>query len=114
VDGYTHCTGFALTASDQLRFNRFLARTAHRRGLSIGLKNDLGQARRLAAKFDWALAEQCFQYRECGRLAPFIRAGKAAFVVEYRGSGFCPAARAAGLMAMRKRRALDAWRAPCW
>ena len=44
VDGYANDSGFPLTAADQLRFNRFLARAAHARGLSIGLKNDLGQA----------------------------------------------------------------------
>ena len=89
---------------DQLRFNRFLAREAHARGLSIGLKNDLDQVRELEPHFDWALNEQCFEYRECDRLRPFTAAGKAVFVAEYAlaPEAFCPAARAAGFMAMRK------------
>jgi hypothetical protein len=116
VDGYANDTGFPLTAADQLAFNRFLARGAHARGLSIGLKNDLGQAAALEPFFDWVLVEQCFQYDECDRLRPFVRAGKAVFVVEYdrSRSSFCRRARASGFMAMRKRMSLGAWRETCW
>jgi endo-alpha-1,4-polygalactosaminidase (GH114 family) len=116
VDAYANDSGFALTADDQLRFNRFLARAAHARGLSVGLKNDLDQAAALEPDFDWALNEQCFQYHECDRLQPFVRAGKAVFVAEYEldTATFCPQARATGVMAMRKRLALDAWRETCW
>ena len=111
VDGYANRTGFPLTAADQLRFNRFLARAAHARGLSIALKNDLGQAAALEPYFDWALVEECFRYRECASTAPFVRAGKAVLAVEYGRA--CPAGAPAGLTVMRKRRALDAWRALC-
>ena len=116
VDGWANDSGFPLTADDQLRFNRFLAAAAHARGLSVGLKNDLDQAAALQPVFDWALNEQCFQYHECDRLQPFVRAGKAVFVAEYEldPASFCPAARSAGLMAMRKRLSLDAWREVCW
>jgi hypothetical protein len=116
VDGYTNRSGFPLTAASQLRYNRFLARAAHARGLSIGLKNDLDQVAALQPRFDWALNEQCFQYNECDRLTPFVRAGKAVFNVEYEldPSAFCPAAAQLGFMSMRKRLDLDAWRAPCF
>lgn len=116
VDAYANNSGFPLTADDQLKFNRFLARAAHARGLSIGLKNDLEQVAALEPEFDWAINEQCFQNGECDRLQPFARAGKAVFVVEYElaTSAFCQSARDAGFMAMRKRLELDAWREPCW
>jgi hypothetical protein len=116
VDAYTNDSGFPLTADDQLRFNRFLARAAHTRGLSVGLKNDLDQIDALQPYFDWALDEQCFQYHECERLRPFVRARKPVFVAEYElaPSQFCAQARAAGFMAMRKRYGLGAWRQPCW
>ncbi len=116
VDAYTNDSGFPLRAADQLRFNRFLAREAHARGLSIALKNDLDQVRELAGAFDWALVEQCFQYDECDRLRPFSAAGKAVFAVEYERTtdAFCPQARTAGFMAMRKRLALGPEREPCW
>jgi hypothetical protein len=48
----TNDTGFHLTASDQLTYDKWLARTAHRLGLSIALKNDLDQARQLEPYFD--------------------------------------------------------------
>src|SRR3954451_20715684 len=116
VDGYTNRSGFPLTGADQLAYNRFLARAAHARGLSIGLKNDLDQAAALEPDFDWALVEQCFQYRECGEARPFTRAHKAVFEVEYSlpRRAFCARARARGFMAMRKRLSLGAWRQPCW
>ena len=43
IDGYSNNTGFPLSATDQLTYNKFLADAAHARGLSIGLKNDVDQ-----------------------------------------------------------------------
>jgi hypothetical protein len=116
VDAYANDSGFPLRAADQLRFNRFLARAAHARGLTIALKNDLDQADALESDFDWALVEQCFQYDECSRLRRFGAAGKAVWAVEYElaPDAFCAAARARGFMAMVKRLELDAQRVPCW
>jgi endo-alpha-1,4-polygalactosaminidase (GH114 family) len=115
VDAYTNASGFSLSATDQLTFNRFVAAAAHARGLSVGLKNDLDQTAALQPDFDWALDEQCFQYHECDALQPFARAGKAVFIAEYEldPSAFCAQARAAGYAAIRKRLALDAWRQAC-
>jgi len=92
VDGYANTTGFALTAADQLAYNRWLADEAHARSLSIGLKNDLDQVVELEPWFDWALNEQCAQYAECEALLPFVHAGKAVFGVEYQGDPgqYCP------------------------
>jgi hypothetical protein len=115
VDGYANRTGFPLRAVDQLRFNRRLATEAHRRGLAVGLKNDLGQVRQLAASFDWAVDEQCFEFDECAKLLPFVARGKPVVVIEYATSTgmFCAAAAELGFDAMRKRLALDAWRQAC-
>ena len=70
---------------------------------------------RTVAAFDWALNEECFQYRECGRMMPFIHAGKAVFQVEYQGdpASFCPAARARGFSTLKKRLGLGPWRVAC-
>jgi hypothetical protein len=115
VDGYQNDTGFALTAAEQLRYNTWLAERAHERGLSVGLKNDLGQVRALVTLFDWALNEQCFEYDECPALLPFVSAGNAVFGVEYRGDpgSFCPQAAEWGFSWLRKRPALGAWAIPC-
>jgi hypothetical protein len=105
VNGYTNDTGFSLTAKDQLRFNRWVARQVHRRGMSVALKNDGEQAAALAGDFDFAVVEQCFQYRECGPYAAaFVNAGKAVFEAEYELSAtrFCADARRLRFSAIRK------------
>ena len=83
MDGYANKNGLGLTAADQLDYNRFLADAAHARNLAIGLKNDLAQAKALEPWFDFAINEQCNQYKECKKLAPFTAAGKPVFNAEY-------------------------------
>ncbi len=115
VDGYANKSGFPLTAADQLTFNRRLADLAHRRGLAIGLKNDVEQAAELEPHFDFAVNEECAQYDECDRLAVFVAAGKPVFHVEYEqeSGGFCPESRRLGFSSLRKKPELDAWRETC-
>jgi len=83
VQGYLEDTGFALSAEDQLAYNRFIATEAHRRGLAVGLKNGLEQVAELVEYFDFSINEQCFQYKECQPLLAFIEAGKPVLNVEY-------------------------------
>jgi len=83
MDGYLNKSGLPISAQDQLNYNRFIAKEAHNRGLSVGLKNDLDQIEALVDHFDFAVNEQCFQYNECKLLAPFINQGKAVFNLEY-------------------------------
>jgi hypothetical protein len=83
LNGFENKTGFPLTADDQLRFNTWLANEVHARGLSIGLKNDGTQAGVLARYFDWVIVEECIEQRNCREYAPFTRAGKAIFAIEY-------------------------------
>ena len=106
MDGFTNSTGFPLTADDQLAYNRMIANAAHQRGLSVGLKNDGGQAAELVDWFDFSLNEECHKFEECDELQPFIGAGKPVFNAEYSSSGskadalaeaICPKARAANL-----------------
>jgi hypothetical protein len=115
VNGYTNNTGLPLTYQDQLRYNVFLANAAHARQLSAGLLNDLDQAPVLVNYFDWSQNEQCFRYKECQLLQPFISAGKAVMDIEYdlQPAQYCPEARAMHITAMRKNRTLDAYRVPC-
>jgi hypothetical protein len=115
VDAYQNRTGFPLTAQQQLRYNIWLANQAHQRGLSAALKNDLDQVKSLLPYFDYALDEQCFQYKECAKLLPFINAGKPVFEVEYKGatSTFCPKANAVNFNSLKKTLELDATREAC-
>jgi hypothetical protein len=115
VDGYANPTGFHLTADDQLRYNVWLANQAHRRGLSVALKNDLGQIADLLPYFDYALNEECFTYDECELLAAFVDAGKAVFGVEYEldPDAFCPQANELDFNFLQKKLSLRAWRVAC-
>jgi hypothetical protein len=115
IDGYQNGTGFPLSGRDQLRYNVFLANEAHARGLSAFLKNDIDQVKALLPYFEAELNEQCFQYAECGKIVPFVTAGKPVFNVEYKldVAQFCAKANAKGFNSLKKRLALDAWRVPC-
>lgn len=83
LDGYTNNTGFALSSNDQLAYNKFIANEARKKGLSVGLKNDLNQISELVPFFDFSVNEQCHYYNECNMLSPFIDAGKPVFNIEY-------------------------------
>jgi hypothetical protein len=99
VDGYANQTGFPLTRQDDLHFVRWLARTAHGLGLAVGLKNALELVPSLVSRFDFAVVEQCFEYNECDRVAPFVRRGKPVYAVEYSASltTICPQATRLGI-----------------
>jgi hypothetical protein len=115
-DTMTHePTGFPLSALDQLIYNRLIAAEAHRRGLAVGLKNDLPQVKDLVNDFDFAVNEQCFEYEECDLLKPFIDANKPVFQTEYElpVSAFCSQARSLGFSSIRKTGALDTYREGC-
>lgn len=115
VDAYDNKSGFPLTYQDQITYNMNLAAAAHARGLSAGLKNDLGQVRQLVQYFDWALNEQCYQYKECGDLNLFTAYGKPVFHVEYEVSPdrFCPYVNGLNFNSLYKRDDLDAYRVAC-
>jgi hypothetical protein len=115
VDGYTNNTGFPLTAADQLSFDTALAAIAHSHGLSVGLKNDLDQLTALQDTFDFAINEQCAQYKECSAYDAWTAAGKAVVEVEYRGRApvYCADAAAHGRDAIHKLLALTAAWKPC-
>ncbi len=116
VNAYTQESGFALTAADQMAYNRWLAEEAHSRGLAVGLKNDLEQISDLVDAFDFAVNEECFAYDECDLLLPFIQQGKPVFGIEYEGrpAKFCPQANTLGFQTVYKNLDLDEFQKPCW
>jgi hypothetical protein len=115
VDAYDNDSGFPLTSEDQLAFNTWLANEAHARGLAVGLKNDTAQVAALVPYFDFAIVEQCFEFDECEQYTPFVAAGKAVFVAEYRvrPARFCRRSRRLGFSTIFKRPDLNASRAVC-
>jgi hypothetical protein len=88
VDAYQNKTGLTISAATQEQFDAAIANLAHTAGFAAGLKNDLGQASDLQPYFDFAINEQCWQFRECNFPAPGLQAwppaGKAVFNVEYK------------------------------
>ncbi len=115
VDGYLNDNGFSLTAQAQLAYNKWLADEAHKRKLSIGLKNDLDQIPELVDHFDFAVNEQCFEYDECERVLPFIENEKAVFGVEYEleTEDFCELAKSLRLSWLKMSYDLDGGRISC-
>ncbi len=83
MDGYTNDTGFPLSATDQLAYNRFIFNEAHDRNLSVGLKNSGDQALELVDYVDFELNEECHFYNECAQLAIFTTNNKPIFNAEY-------------------------------
>lgn len=118
MDTYYAKTGFRLTRDDQLRYNLWLAREAHERGLAIALKNVPELAAPLEPHFDFAVTEDCFAGGWCRKMSPFIENGKPVLAAEYTDTGaktseFCPKAKALGFDAILKKRNLGAWRQGC-
>lgn len=123
MDGWTQDSGYPISATDQLAYNRWIANQAHLRGLTVGLKNSGEQVPALVDYFDFELNEQCHEYDECDQLAPFIAQAKPVFNVEYPGEQadaealagtLCPAAKAEQLRTLMLPYALDgSWRVGC-
>ena len=115
INAYTQDTGFPLSADDQLKYNIWWADAAHKRGLSIGLKEDPDQAQELVKHFDWALDEECFEFGGCEKMMPFTAAGKAVFNTEYGldTKQFCTEANNLNFNSIKKRKELDAYRETC-
>jgi len=106
VTAFNNNTGFPISSTHQLAFNRHLANAAHERRLAIALKNDGEQAAQLVDYFDFELNEECFEYDECDVLRPFLDRGKPVLNAEYapslaaaqtRANTICPRARSSGL-----------------
>lgn len=117
---YTESTGFHITATQQLSFNKFLAREAHKRGMAAGLKNDKEQAKAMVKYVDFGVDEECQQWSECEGAgtkgdpgwAPFIDADKAVAGIEYSDYSM-KCARIVGISTILKHRNLDAWLVRC-
>ncbi len=116
VNGYENDTGFNITYEDQLDYNLFLSREAHRLGLLIGLKNDGNQVRELVDSFDFSVQEECHQYNECHLYYPFVERGKPVFNIEYeRIDNLCSQAESEGFMTAIYNLELDGSTfIPCW
>ena len=84
-DSYTR-SGKRLTANNAQAFIKLLSARAHADGLAIAQKNTSElAANRTANGLDFAVAEQCGQYRECGDYTSAF--GNNVIVIEYTDTG---------------------------
>jgi hypothetical protein len=118
MEVYTNETGFPLTYDDQLRYSRWLADEAHKRGLAIGMKNAADSVKDLLPYFEFAITEDCFVQGWAEQMKPFITAGKPVFAAEYDDTGVdlpaaCKKAEELGFSLIQKHRILTAWRVTC-
>ena len=119
IDGYQNPTGFKLTASDQLAYDRWVAKAVHSYGLSAAQKNDGGQIDALRSSFDWAVLEQCYKQGWCKDFTPYTDDDRLVVDIEYglKKTEFlnktCPQAKTYRETALLKHLNLDAWVVTC-
>lgn len=86
LDTYSRSDG-RIDTEDAVAMVRLFAETAHASGLAIAQKNAVElSARRAETLLDFAIAEECNQYSECGDYTDYY--GDLVFVIEYRKSAF--------------------------
>jgi hypothetical protein len=118
VDGYQADTGFPIARVHAIKYVKFLALEAHRRGLALGLKNAGEISRYVLPDVDFQVTEDCFEQGWCGRSRNFIAARKPVFAIEYTDNridfaAFCRQTLALKISPLLKRRSLDLWERRC-
>lgn len=123
MDGYDNANGLHLSQDTAVNYARFLATTAHARGLAIGLKNAGAIIPRVLDQMQFAVNEQCVAFNECVTTRPFIDAGKPVFGIEYPsdapnlGKGeaatICGDQSRKGFSTLLKEMGLGEWRVAC-
>ncbi|MET9497994.1 endo alpha-1,4 polygalactosaminidase [Streptomyces sp. NPDC006552] len=94
LDSYERSDGL-LEPADAAAFAKLLTARAHAAGLAAGQKNTADLLpRHKAMGFDFAVAEECARYDECGGYASAY--GDRVFVIEYRAADFARACRTWG------------------
>jgi hypothetical protein len=123
TDGYDNDNGLGLTENTAVNYVRFLAKAAHDRGLSVGLKNSGDIIPRVIDLMQWAVNEECVFYDECNVTRPFINAGKPVFGIEYPSGApnlskvtedkICDDPQRANFSTLLKERSLNLWYYAC-
>jgi hypothetical protein len=95
LDSYTRSKNL-LTESEAVAYAGSLVSYAHGKGLAVGQKNDadLSTAKAKQAGFDFAVAEECADYDECGNYTATY--GNHVIVIEYSQAQFTKACNAYG------------------
>jgi hypothetical protein len=98
LDSWTRFRGAPFGRADAVAYARRLVRRAHRSGLAVAQKNT-PQLDGRRAGFDFAVAEECGRYRECGRYHRLY--GDHVLAIEYRRRDMARTCRAFGSVVLR-------------
>ncbi|OUM65821.1 glycoside hydrolase family 114 protein [Piromyces sp. E2] len=74
-----------LEKKDAIKFTTWLGETAHKLGISIGLKNCLNIVDDVEKHFDFAVNEGCIKRGECHWYKNFLKTGKPVLGITYNG-----------------------------
>lgn len=110
-DGTAMASKVPFGRADTVAFATLIARYAHGRGLAVAQKNVPEFDRRTSRTvigFDFAVAEECGRYRECGRYTSLF--GARVLDVEYEDAGFRRACTSVGARISVVRRDVDVTR----
>ncbi|POR39124.1 Uncharacterized protein TPAR_00684 [Tolypocladium paradoxum] len=83
VDGYQNDNGLGLTSDAAADYVKFLAKEAASYNMSTGLKNAADIVEDVLDVVQFSVNEQCIELAECESFAPFIKAKKPVFNIEY-------------------------------
>ncbi|RYP70614.1 hypothetical protein DL771_005327 [Monosporascus sp. 5C6A] len=87
MDGYSNQNGGGfnprLTEQDSIDLVNMMAEQARSLNMALGLKNALSIIPDVVDVVQFAVNEECADYRECAEMQPFIQAGKPVFHIEY-------------------------------
>lgn len=97
LDAFSNPSGLPINVADEVSYIRWLASEGHSRGLLVALKNAPEIVTQVVDAVDFAIAEECFKYRECDAYSSFIKAGKAVLSAEYSAFSATKCAQAAKL-----------------
>lgn len=75
--------GLGLKKADSISYVKFLSAEAAKYGMATGLKNAGDIVSSVLSHVQFSVNEQCIEYSECETFAPFIKAGKPVFHIEY-------------------------------
>ncbi|KAM0197256.1 hypothetical protein ACHAPQ_010464 [Fusarium lateritium] len=83
MDGYQNDNGLGLTQEDTISYVKFLSAEAAKYNMVMGMKNGGDVTKQVLPYVAFCINESCIQYQECDLYAPYIKAGKPVFNIEY-------------------------------
>ncbi|KAI8665194.1 hypothetical protein LRP88_12771 [Fusarium phalaenopsidis] len=83
LDGYQADNGLGLTEADTISYVKFLSKEAAKYRMTTGMKNGGSITKQVLPHVGFCINESCIQYSECDLYAPYIKAGKPVFNIEY-------------------------------